>query len=89
MKTRPSLILCLIMDALGYATYVLPVFGEFGDIIWAPISGFIFYKAFGGKVGVMGGIINFIEEALPGLDFIPTFTLAWIFQYRQDKILKK
>lgn len=89
MKKQPSLIFCIIMDALGYATYVLPVFGEMGDIVWAPVSGFIFYKAFGGKVGAIGGVLNFIEEILPGLDFIPTFTIAWIFQYRQNKTLKK
>ncbi len=85
MKKRPSLVLCLIMDILGYATYALPIIGEYGDFFWAPFSAFIFYKAFGGKIGVMGGMINFIEEAVPGLDFIPTYTLAWIWQWRKDK----
>jgi hypothetical protein len=38
-----------------------------------------------GKIGTVGGIFAFIEEALPGLDFIPTFTLTWFYTY----VLKK
>jgi hypothetical protein len=83
MKKKPPLILCIVMDFIGYATYVLPVMGEFGDIIWAPISAFIFYWAFGGKIGIIGGVFNFIEEIMPGLDFIPTFTIAWLWQSRK------
>lgn len=71
---------CLVMDILGYATYAIPVLGEFGDIVWAPISAFIFYKAFGGWKGAFGGLFNFVEEALPGLDFIPSFTIMWFFK---------
>ena len=90
MKKQPSLLLCIIMDALGCVTYMLPAIGEFGDIVWAPVSAFIFYRAFGGKVGVLGGIFNFIEEAMPGLDFIPTFTIAWIWQsINGEKTLSK
>ena len=73
-----SLAFCLLMDALGYATYAIPVLGELGDLVWAPISAFIFYKTFGGTKGALGGIFNFIEEILPGLDFIPSFTLMWL-----------
>lgn len=69
------------MDVLGYATYLIPGVGEFGDIVWAPLSAYVFYRIFGGKVGMIGGVVNFIEEAVPGLDFIPTFTIAWIWQY--------
>jgi len=34
-----------------------------------------------GTVGTVGGITVFIEELIPGLDFIPTFTLTWIYTY--------
>jgi len=27
------------------------------------------------------GVFNFIEELMPGLDFIPTFTIMWLIQY--------
>lgn len=78
---KTSLLFCIVMDLIGYATYALPGLGEFADIIWAPISGFIFYKAFGGWKGAFGGIFNFAEELLPGTDFIPSFTIMWIAQY--------
>ena len=76
----PHLVICLVMDLVGYASFALPGLGEFADIIWAPISGLIFYKLFGGKTGFFGGIFNFIEEALPFTDFIPSFTIAWFIR---------
>lgn len=66
------------------ATYLIPFFGEFGDLLWAPISAFIFFISFGGTKGMIGGAANFIEELLPGFDFIPTFTIAW-FMTRNQK----
>jgi hypothetical protein len=79
MKSKPSLILCIFMDIVGYLTYLLPIVGEWGDIIWAPISAFVFYKIFGGKTGKIGALISFAEEILPFIDFIPTFTIAYIY----------
>jgi len=44
---------------------------------------------FGKKFGVMGGIFSFLEEISPGLDFIPTFTIAWfIRRYEIEKATK-
>jgi len=84
-KRQPSLVFCLLMDLIGYATYAIPVFGELGDIFWAPLSGIIFFVTFGGWKGVLGGIGNFIEELLPGTDFIPSFTIMWFLQQNQKK----
>ncbi len=80
-KQTPSLAICLIMDVIGYSSFGIPVLGEFMDLAWAPISAFMFYKMFGGKMGVFGGGISFLEELLPFTDFIPTFTIAWAMQY--------
>jgi hypothetical protein len=89
MKKTPSLAFCIAMDLVGYASYAVPLLGEFADIIWAPLSAFIFYKTFGGKVGILGGVFNFIEEIAPGLDFIPSFTIAWFMQRsKQFKTVK-
>jgi hypothetical protein len=79
MKTprKVSLLFCLLMDALGYATYTIPILGEFADIVWAPVSAFIFYRTFGSWKGSM---FNFLEEVLPGFDFIPSFTLMWLWR---------
>lgn len=79
-QTSTSLIFCVLMDIIGYATYAIPFLGEFGDIIWAPVSALIFYRTFGGWKGAFGGMFNFVEEILPGLDFIPSFTIMWFIQ---------
>ena len=81
--TNPSIVFCIIMDAIGYASFAIPGLGEFSDIIWAPVSAFIFLKTFGGRLGRMGSVFNFIEEALPFTDFIPSFTIAWFIRKRE------
>jgi hypothetical protein len=83
---QPSLIFCILMDVLGYATYALPILGEFGDILWAPLSSFIFFRTFGGWKGAFGGLFNFVEEFLPGFDFIPSFTIMWFWQRAGRKV---
>lgn len=86
MKRRPpTLVFCILMDLIGYATYAVPFFGEAADIIWAPLSGMIFLVTFGGWKGALGGIGNFIEELLPGTDFIPSFTIMWFIQHSNSK----
>ena len=85
MRRQPSLIFCILMDVVGYATYAIPGFGEIGDIIWAPISALIFMRTFGGWKGALGGVGNFIEEILPGTDFVPSFTIMWFIQNTQKK----
>ena len=85
MKKQPSLIFCILMDVAGYATYAIPGLGKFADILWAPISSIIFMRTFGGWKGALGGVGNFIEEILPGMDFIPSFTIMWFIQNTQKK----
>jgi len=85
MKRQPSLVFCILMDVVGYATYAIPGLGEFADILWAPISSIIFMVTFGGVKGVLGGVGNFMEEILPGTDFIPSFTIMWFIQNIQKK----
>ena len=80
---RPSLIFCILMDMIGYASYTMPLIGEITDFIWAPISALIFFFTFGGWKGALGGVGNFIEELLPGADFIPSFTIMWFAQRSQ------
>jgi len=85
MKQQTSLVFCIVMDLIGYLSYSIPGIGEFADVVWAPVSGFIFYKTFGGWKGAFGGIFNFAEELLPGTDFIPSFTIMWLVQYFSRK----
>lgn len=76
----PSIAICVVMDLIGMFTYTIPALGEFGDIIWAPFSAFVFFKLFGGKMGVFGGAFNFLEEIIPFTDVIPSFTIAWFIR---------
>ena len=79
-RKQPSLLFCIMMDLIGYMTYSIPFLGELGDVLWAPVSGLIFYTSFGSWRGALGGVFNFMEELLPGTDFIPSFTLMWFLQ---------
>jgi hypothetical protein len=81
---KPNLLFCILMDAIGYLTYAIPGLAEYGDILWAPISAFIFYKTFGGTKGLIGGILNGIEEILPFTDFIPSFTIMYFIQSKKE-----
>ncbi len=82
-KPLPPLALCILLDAIGCASYLLPFLGEFIDVIWAPISGIIYYRLFGGVKGLFGGVFSFLEELLPGFDIIPTFTITWFLQQQK------
>ncbi len=82
-KSLPELSICIGLDAIGCASYLLPFLGEFTDVVWAPVSGIIFYNLFGKKLGLFGGVFSFIEELLPGFDIIPTFTIAWFMRKRE------
>lgn len=84
-EKKKKLILSLLLDSVGYISYLIPFLGEFSDLIWAPIAGFVLKSMYKGTIGTVGGIIAFVEEALPGIDFIPTFTLTWLYTYVYKK----
>ncbi|WP_457617354.1 hypothetical protein [Lutibacter sp.] len=72
----------ILFDIIGMLSFIIPFLGEFFDIFWAPFSAYIITKMFKGTEGKIAGIISFIEEAgIFGTDFIPTFTLTWIYTY--------
>lgn len=79
-KTR-NLILGLLFDAIGMLSFTIPLVGEFSDVIWAPLAGFIMTWMYKGRIGKIAGIVEFLEEIIPFTDFIPTFTLTWIYTY--------
>jgi len=81
MNKYIKLFLGIILDAMGYVSFLIPGIGEFSDIVWAPISGWLMTKLYKGRAGKVAGVITFIEEALPGFDVIPSFTFMWIYTY--------
>lgn len=72
------LIISCFIDLIGMFTYILPGIGEVFDVIWAPISATLLYAMYGSWIISIG---NFVEELVPGLDFIPTALIAWYIAY--------
>jgi|SRR5690606_20486998 len=71
----------LLFDAIGMATHFIPLVGPFLDLIWAPIAAVQMQKMYPGTKGKIASVLVFLEELSPGLDFIPTFTITWLYVY--------
>ncbi len=71
----------IFYDLTGMATTFIPVIGPFLDILWAPYAAKKMSEMYEGNQGKIASIIVFIEEILPFSDFIPTFTLMWIYTF--------
>ncbi|MGB6152671.1 MAG: hypothetical protein WBG48_11820 [Pricia sp.] len=76
-----KLFLSLLFDGIGMLSFTLPFIGEFSDLIWAPVAGWLMTRMYKGKMGQGAGVLTFIEEIIPGLDVVPTFTLMWLYTY--------
>jgi hypothetical protein len=76
-----KLFLGIVLDGVGMLSFTIPFIGEFSDVVWAPVSGFIITRMYKGAVGKLGGVISFVEELFPFTDVVPTFTLTWIYLY--------
>ena len=77
VRSSPALKLlaCLVVDAIGFSSFLLPGLGEVGDLGWAPLQAWFCYFMFGGNVQLTA--LSFFEELLPGTDFLPSATLGW------------
>ncbi|HKO77921.1 MAG TPA: hypothetical protein VJU52_11915 [Flavobacterium sp.] len=76
-----KLVLGILFDAIGLLSFTIPGIGEFGDVVWAPLAGFLMTKMYEGRVGKVAGILTFVEEIFPFTDVVPSFTLTWIYTY--------
>lgn len=81
MNKYKKLAVSILLDTLGCMSFLIPAIGEFTDIVWAPLSAYFMTKLYKGKKGKIAAVVSFVEEAMPGLDIIPTFTLMWIYTY--------
>ena len=77
ISKKQLLIMSLFFDLIGMSSYLVP----FLDVVWAPVSAWLMTKLHKDNLGKVGGIISFLEEALPVSDFIPTFTLVWFYRF--------
>jgi hypothetical protein len=80
-EKNQKLITGILLDLIGMATFLIPFLGEIGDLFWAPISAYMMTKMYKGFSGKMAGVFSFLEEIIPFTDFIPSFTLMWIYTY--------
>lgn len=92
-KKIKNLLLGLFFDAVGMLSFIIPGIGEFSDVIWAPIAAWLMTRMYKGKIGQAAGVVAFVEELVPGLDIIPTFTFMWAYTYllkgnKKEKIIK-
>ena len=69
-----KLFACLLVDGIGFSSFLLPGVGELGDVGWAPLQAWFLYFMFG-SVRMSG--LGFMEEILPGTDFVPSASIAW------------
>lgn len=85
------LFLSIILDIVGMLTYLIPLLGEVGDVIFAPFYGLVIFIMYRRRMlsAAIGGTTGLIEELLPETDIIPTATIMWIYTYimRKDKTL--
>ncbi len=80
-----DLFMGLLFDAIGMSSLAIPFIGDFSDVIWAPMSAWLMIRMYKGTAGKVAGTISFIEEIIPGLDIIPSFTLMWLYTYLFSK----
>jgi hypothetical protein len=78
---RSKLVASIVFDLIGMSSLLGFGILEFTDLAWAPIAGYLMTKLYPGKSGVAAGVFTTIEELLPGLDVIPSFTIMWCYTY--------
>ena len=84
-KKYKKLLAGLLLDGIGMLSLAIPGLGEFLDILWAPVAGWFMTRLYPGRKGKIAGVVAFLEELLPGLDLIPSFTLMWLYTYVLSK----
>lgn len=71
----------IMYDLIGMSSLLFPVMGAFMDILWAPYAAKKMGDMYKGNTGRIASLLVFIEELLPITDYIPTFTLMWIYTF--------
>ena len=68
---------CLLLDAVGSASYLLPFLGEGTDLVWAPLQAAAMGAMFD-HVSPAAKWVGLAEELLPMTDVLPSATLTWL-----------
>jgi hypothetical protein len=75
-----KLAVSLLIDALGSASYLIPVMGEVLDVAWAPLQT-ILIMALYDTVSPNLKYVSFMEEILPLTDVVPSATIGWVTEF--------
>lgn len=75
---------CLVLDAVGSMSYLLPFLGEGADLAWAPLQAAAMGAMFD-KVSPAAKWVGLAEELLPMTDILPSATITW-FRCNSDAL---
>lgn len=82
------LIVSLVVDSIGSASYLVPVVGEVTDIGWAPLQVILIMAMYDSTTPNLK-YVAFAEEILPFTDFVPSATIGWAAQFGPQLLLKQ
>jgi hypothetical protein len=74
------LMLSLLIDLIGSASYLLPVVGEGLDLAWAPVQTTLIMSMYDSTSPNLK-YVSFIEEILPFTDIVPSATIGWACEF--------
>jgi hypothetical protein len=79
-----KLLLSLLIDAIGSASYLVPVVGEITDVGWAPVQMILLMALYENDNNNESlewlKYVSFVEEIMPFTDIVPTATIGWFIQ---------
>jgi hypothetical protein len=78
-----KLALCLLIDFGGDLSELLPVLGEFTDLVYAPFAAAVLRSLY--KRNNVLFAVEFIEELLPFTDVLPFATICWFIDTFLDQ----
>jgi len=82
------LLLSLLIDLIGSASYLLPVVGEGLDLAWAPIQTTLIMSMYDSTSPNLK-YVSFIEEILPFTDIVPSATIGWACEFVPPMLSKQ
>jgi hypothetical protein len=74
----------LVIDAVGYGSFLLPGLGESTDAGWAPISAILVQALYSSR---LLSSLDFVKELLPFTDILPIASIGWCLEYTPAGVL--
>ena len=68
----------LVIDGVGYSSFLLPGLGEGTDAGWAPVSALLVQALYSSR---LLSSLDFVKELLPFTDILPVASIGWALEY--------